>query len=587
MPPLKLPKKGKGRQVHIDFASPETARASAPSDWAADEWLDEGTRQEEQGERYQAGAKAARHYSNAATCYALASAARPADFDSRYNAARVWQTLATEHLAAPDCLTALDRARQGYREALAVLVPGAEGEATARIDALFNLAQADVALFEMLEDAVAPVDGERERALQVAREARELFVEVERLQREEMVRFFGTSGPAGTEDDTDDADEMKDAASSGTGGAETSVRAVETTIVTPQLIVDTLLESVAFDLALYDSSISDPATQAELRQSALDSFARATALRASVPGEATSLDFELAFAQATMLTTLSPDEATPFIEQLAASSPPKVDLLSLGADHLIETLDLSSPLPSILATLARALDAYESAHALLANRLSPPRDIPASHLPSLLSANLVAQSTVHLVSYELLSRGPEPGTGAPSTAAQHLAQAHALALAATSAPRSGLSLALSASASASASSPSAPPAPGTRARAPALALARAPPSTDPRGDWRTRSALRTGLFALARVRLRMDPSPSPSPSPSPPRAGTSGDKSQFWALWRALGLARGAGGDDVARVREIDARWWAQEVDGDKVMEAMAPEAAQAEREYWEGLASA
>ncbi|BGP48910.1 hypothetical protein JCM10450v2_004789 [Rhodotorula kratochvilovae] len=566
MPPLKLPKKGKGKQIHIDFSTPDAARASAPPDWSADEWLDEGTRQEEQGERYQAGAKAARHFSNAATCYALASAACPSDFDSRYNAARVWQTLATEHLAAPDCLAALDKAREGYREALAVQQAGAEGEATARIDALFNLAQADVALFEMLEDAVAPLDGERERAMQVAREARELFVEVERLQRDEMARFFGAGGPSGADEDGGNAGEMDDAASSGTGGGETSIRAMETTIVTPQLIVDTLLESISFDLALHDSSVSDSATQAELRQSALDSFARATALRASVPGDAASLDFELSFAQATMLTTLSPDEASSFIEQLAASSPAKVDLLSLGADHLLETLSLATPLPSLLTTLSSALTAYESAHALLANRLSPPRDLPAAHLPSLISANLVAQSTVHLLAYEVLSHSPFPPPDAAQTAAAHLAQAHALALSASSAPRAGLSLAVSAS-----SPPSAPK--------PVLALARAPPSTDPRTDWRTQSALRSALFALSRVRVRMDPSP----------AGIAGEKAQFWALWRALGLSRGTerGSEDERRVREREARWWCEEVDGDKVMEAMGEEAARAESEYWEGLARA
>lgn len=50
MAPLKLPPKkpkgaqskgkGKQKQLHIDFASLDSARASAPADWNADEWLE-------------------------------------------------------------------------------------------------------------------------------------------------------------------------------------------------------------------------------------------------------------------------------------------------------------------------------------------------------------------------------------------------------------------------------------------------------------------------------------------------------------------------------------------------------------------
>ncbi|GAA5844433.1 hypothetical protein JCM9279_006301 [Rhodotorula babjevae] len=586
MAPLKLPKKGKGKQVHIDFASLDSARTSAPSTWSADDWFDEGTRQEEQGERYQAGSKAARHCNNAAVCYALAAVANPLDFDSRYNGARVLQTLATEHLAPAECLTALDKAHSGYRDALAVLDQqqqqpgGGNSSAMARIDALFNLAQADVALFDALEDAVMVVEGERERAVEAASEAKRLFVEVERLQRDEMARFFGAGGPgaaAGEEDDDED-----EVVSSGTsGGAETSVRAMESTIVTPQLVIDTLLESLRFDLALHDWAGTDSATQAELRSSALASFARATELRGAVQGDAADLDFELAFAKASMLTTLSPAEATPYLDELARAHPRKVDLLSLGADHLVESLPLSaspssSSLPALLATLSTALAAYESAQALLSNRLSPPRDVPAAHLPSLLSANLVAQASVHLVAAGLLSRAPAAaGAVAPADAAQqaaaHLAHAHALALSATSAARSGLSLAISTSTSA----PSSPV-------KPALALARAPASTDPRTDTRTVLAVRAALFVLSRVRVRLDPS----------AAGLQGERAQFWALWRALGLgvARGAaerGSEGERRVRERDARWWAEEIEGDKVMEAMADEAAGVERAYWQSLVEA
>ena len=85
MAPLKLPAvkskakggkgkgKGKAKQLHIDYATVDSARASAPADWSAEAWLEEGTRQEEQGERYQVGPKAARHLLNALTCYRLAA----------------------------------------------------------------------------------------------------------------------------------------------------------------------------------------------------------------------------------------------------------------------------------------------------------------------------------------------------------------------------------------------------------------------------------------------------------------------------------------------------------------------------------
>ena len=589
MAPLKLPKKGKGKQVHIDFTSLDTARASAPSSWSGDDWFDEGTRQEDQGERYQAGPKAARHCTNAAVCYALATLTAPLEFDSRYNGARVLQTLATEHLAPAECLAALDKARSEYRDALAVLDQrqqqqpgGTDSSATARPDALFNLAQANVALFDMLEDAVTVVEGERERALEAASEAKRLFVEVERLQRDEMARFFGAGGPSaaageGGGDGDDEVVDEDEVASSGTGGggAETSVRAMESTIVTPQLVIDTLLESLRFDLALYDWAGTDSATQSELRTSALASFARATELRGAVQGDAADLDFDLALAKASMLTTLSPAEATPFLDELARAHPRKVDLLSLGADHLVESLALSSPLPTLLSTLSTALAAYEAAQALLSNRLSPPRDVPAAHLPAHLSANLVSQASAHLVAAELLARAPAAagGAAAPADAAQqaaaHLAQAHALALSATSAPRSGLSLAVSTS------SPS-----GSSSK-PALALARAPASTEPRTDTRTVLAVRAALFTLSRVRVRLDPS----------AAGLQGERAQFWALWRALGLgaARGVerGSEEERRAQGRDARWWSEEIEGDKVMEAMGDEAASVERVYWQSLLEA
>lgn len=43
MAPLKLPAKkpkGKGKQLHTDYTTLESARATAPSDWSAEEWLE-------------------------------------------------------------------------------------------------------------------------------------------------------------------------------------------------------------------------------------------------------------------------------------------------------------------------------------------------------------------------------------------------------------------------------------------------------------------------------------------------------------------------------------------------------------------
>ncbi|BGO92092.1 hypothetical protein NBRC10512_000823 [Rhodotorula toruloides] len=565
MAPLKLPKKGKQKQTHIDFSSIDTARASAPQDWGPDDWLQEGDRQDENGTRYQSGSKAARHFTNSTVCYRLAASLSPADFDARYNAARAYQTLATDHLPPPECATALETARDGYREALGVLVEGEEGTATARIDALFNLAQADVALFEMLEEGVVSEPDEDERKAHLAKEARDLFVEVERSQRVEMERFFGQGGPVGAEDDAA-ADETASVAS----GAETSVQAIQTTIVTPQLVIDTLLESIAFDISLHDSSLSsDPDTQAQLRQSAIDSFARATTLRSTIPSENPELDFELAHTQATLLTTFSPAEATPFLSHLLASSPSaRIELLSLYADHLLDSLSPSDSLSNALSTLQTALRTYERASSLLSNRLSPPKQIPASHLPSLLASNLASRAQVHLLAFHLIKRAHEVDpTSAKAEVPfaqgeEHLRLAHSLALESSAAPKSGLALVISSSATAAGGPSTKPP----------LAIGRSPPSIEPRTDWRTLSALRTALFTLVRIRLRMDPSPE----------GLTNERSRFWALWRALGLARG--GESEGEVRRREVRWWIEEMEGDKVGEVVGEEEARGEREWWEGL---
>ncbi|GAA6044538.1 hypothetical protein JCM8097_000485 [Rhodosporidiobolus ruineniae] len=564
LPPKPKASKGKSKQLHIDYSTLDAARASAPSDWDSDDWLTEGTRQEEQGERYQSGPKAARHYTNSTTCYRLAAALSPSAFDPRYNCARVFQTLATDHSAAPACLEALDNAIQGYREGLAVLPDGEGG--TARIDGLFNLAQADVALYEMFDEGVAAVEREAERALQAAQEAKQLFVEVERLQRVEMEKVFGASGPDA--DEAGDESEAMDEAGSSAGGSATEVQAVETTIVTPQLIVDTLIEAVALDVSLY-SSVSSPEDQAALRDSATAALARADALRAIIPRSPSSpsqpddLDLELALARASALSTFSPTspDATAYLQSFLSSlASPRVELLSLLADSLVDSLPLSSPLSSLLPTLETALQTYQQASALLSSRLSPPKNVPSAHIPVLLSANLVAQSSVHLLAYTLSSHSPSE-TSRPHLT-EHLKAAHQLALDALAAPKSGLSLAVPASSRAGAAKPT-------------LALVRAPASTEPRTDWRTLSAVRAALFTLVRVRLRLDPSAE----------GWEGEKKQFWALWRAVGLGAARAGADEAALRRREVGWWAEESGEDRVSEAMSAEEREGERAWWSSLA--
>lgn len=552
--PTKPKFKPKSKQPNISFDSLDTAKSTAPPSWLADDWLAEGTRQEEQGERYQSGPKAARHINNALTSYRLSSSLDPTAFDPRYNAARALQTLASEHLAPPACLEALELSIAGYREALGVLPPGEDS--TERIDAFFNLAQAEVALYEMLDEAVVALEGEGEKKLALAQEAKELFVEVERLQRAAMERFFGEGGPQVGGEVEAGGEEMDDGASTSAGSAK-EVQTVETTIVTPHLIIDTLLSSIAFDISLYTPLPSTSSPDATLlRDSVLASLSRATSLRAlippSPPGKPDELDLDLAISRASVLTTFSPssDETTTFLDSLSSSLPqPRIEVLSLQADHALDSLPLSSqPLPAVLGALADILKIYQHAATLLSSRLAPPKNTPVASLPSLLSANLTAQSTVHLVAYTL----------SPSSH-QHLAQAHSLALEAITAARSGLALAISTSSPAGAPRPT-------------LALVKAPGSVEPRADWRTLSAVRTALFTLLRVRLRMG-------------GEVEEGRKEVWPLWRALGLAKRAGGGEAEeRLKWREIEWWREESGEDKVAEAMGEEERTKEGEYWSSL---
>ncbi|GAA5919987.1 hypothetical protein JCM1841_004415 [Sporobolomyces salmonicolor] len=561
---MRLPPKKSKQKKPIDFTTPQTAVATAPSlDYEG--WMQEGIKQEEQGERYQSGAKAARHYSNAVVCFAVAASLSSTSFDPRYNAARVLYQLASEHLPPPEALTALGQAITGYGQALAVVQDGTEGSATARIDGMFNLAQADAALYEMLEEG-AVISSDPGMSMEAAREAKRLFVEVERLQRIELDKVFGGEDLGM---DESEAEEIDDSASSA-AGSEQAVQALETTIVTPQLVLDTLLESISLDTSLQSSLSDDPAAQSELLQSAMATYERAATLRASIPGPSPDLDLELSLAHFSILAASPPTsgQATMLLQNLLSStSKPSPSLLSTYADHLLDSLSLSEPLPALLQSLEHALNTYRAASSLLSSRLSPPKDVSASQIPSLLSANLISQAYVHLLTFHLLSSAAPSSSSTSAQLQTHLSTAQTLALDSISALKSGLSLSLS---------PSPSPAPSASSSSPPagrLTLVRTPgASVEPRTDTRTLLALRTSFFTLVRIRLRL--------ATGAREEEEEEERTRFWPVWSAL--TRGA--RDRDEVRRADVAWWVGESGEDKVAEAMGGQAAARERTWWCGL---
>lgn len=604
MAPLKLPAvkskakggKGKAKQLHIDYATLDSARASAPADWSAEAWLEEGTRQEEQGERYQVGPKAARHLLNALTCYRLAATTREFAFDARYNAARVSHALGADHLNPPECLEALQAARKGYREALAIAPPE---EATARIDALYNLAQADASLLAQLDAGIVPPTPDRtETEKELAREAKELFSEVERLQRIELERHQNTSGGDDTVDVSSDDGPDQLEVDGGDGGVEASVQV--TAIVTPRLVLDTVLASISFDIQLSESSLADPETDSHLRQSAVDAFSRAMHLRAVVAAqegehEIADLDFELAVHQIEIMTTWSSslaaaEEVGPKLDQLVATTAEggslpsrQIDALSLLADFLVDeafppktsAAQDESNTSTATATLERALTAYQRAASLLSNRLSPPKHIPALQLPSLLSANLASQAQVHLVAHLLMLS---------SGVSSHLDEAQRLSLEAIAAAKPPVVLSVptfssSSPTAATTASPSLPPVSAIRPSGGA---------NDARTDWTTLAAVRTGFFTLLRVRYyACTVLASAEPASLLLRDQL---KARAWGEWSALGLAQGrdgggAGEDGLAALKRSEVSWWLNEIGEDAVANVVGAEVTQAERAWWASLA--
>lgn len=544
MPPLRLPnKKGKQKQKQtpIDFSSVQSALQS-PLDFEG--WIEgerallsqlsqaradnlqraEGVQQEEQGERYQFGSKAQRHYTNAVIAFRCAASLDPSSFDALYNSARITQQLASDHLPAPECYHALEEAVAGYRHALTLAKTGEE-----RIDALFNLAQACVELQEM-GDAGATGKKEVDRL----REARQLFAEVERLQTAAMEKVFGSS--AGEEEE----DEGMDEGEGSTAGSEAGVQmgnATEGRIVTPQLVLDTILEGFEVDLALYSTSGVDSSALAIIAASAHSTLQRAFTLRQQhIAASSPAVDLSLSLAQLSLSSTcsahlpptspllLTTEAQHSLFTTLLPLHPRNPSLLSSYADHLLDSLSLSDS-TTAAQTLQQATQAYSTAYTLLSDRFSPQNDLPAHSIPALLSSNLIARSTLLLLQSHL----------SPSSSPTLLTEAQNLALQAITITSSGLSITLD------------PSSGGLSAKA-----------SPGRRDWSTIRTLREGWFQLVRVRLRID----------------GGVEGQPKALTEAWGKATGRQGS-------MDARWCVEEVfRDDKIWEATGG----AEEGMWSAL---
>lgn len=411
----------------------------------------EGVRQDEQGERYQFGPKAATHFNNARTAYQAASSIDPSSFDAAFNAARVEAHLAMDQLPAPTCCAMMESAIAGYRRALALR----EGEGAERIDAAFNLAQGLVAMGEMLEEGAVVVEDSLMESL--GWEAQSLFGEVEGMQRREMERVgLGTRGGAVDDEGMDEGEEGASDAGATAGPA------TEGSIVTPSLVLDTLLESISNDLVLdshFSSSSPTSSFLPHLASHATSSLERAQALAPLIPNFA-PLDLTLATLSLSSTLSLPPLglSLSDSYLSLLSTHPSDLSLLSTTADHLVET---ASSLPPI----AQALELYTTAHTLLSNRMRPPRHVPTHTIPSLLSANSVARSQALLLAHHL--------------GGNTLAEAESLALRAVEVCEAGIKMSLS---------------PTGELKAVRTATGR--------NEWRSVRALREGLMMLLRVRMR-------------------------------------------------------------------------------------
>lgn len=363
----------------------------------------EGVKQEEQGERYQFGAKAQRHYENAVISYLTALTFNSTSFDALYNGARTTFQLGSEHLPSPDCVKALQAAIEGFGKSHQVaLKEGLDQELC--IDAMFNEAQATVALSSILDEGVLPDNHDQlggSSAVELAWKAKGLFEQVERTQSLEMEKM-GFTATMNEEDEDDDAETD---VGENMGGNEEGGEGIQGSIVTPTQTIETIAESISNSIDLY-SSLSDVTELSALAADISSSIDRAKILRQLIPPSqnTSELDLQLSLLSLSFSSTctlqipstspyfLTPESLLATHQSLLSQYPNDPALLSSLGDYI---LSISPPTPQ---TLSIAMESYLAIQKSLIDPFGAHRSTTPNHsIPSLLASNLIAQSSVHLI----------------------------------------------------------------------------------------------------------------------------------------------------------------------------------------------
>ncbi|KAM0748496.1 hypothetical protein T439DRAFT_327758 [Meredithblackwellia eburnea MCA 4105] len=396
--------KGKSKAIPIDFSSPQAAQATAP-DLDADSWLEEGSKQESNGERYQFGAKSVRHYENAIVCYSLSATLSPS-FSAYYNGGRVMYHLATEHDSNP--LSNLRRAAQVYETAL-------EYESGRQrvnvVDAKFNLAECWIGMAEAFDEGAAEAEGDVEEAeiVGLLGKARALLVEVAELQKAEVDSFLRRPRVGEPQEGEEDVGMNEDVVGEEEEGETEQVTVEAHERITPGQVIETLLELVSIDQSLFQRSSSAAIPPETIFESISATLSQVSALQSLEPDQEQDRAIEIvrlsiASTLSSSLPLSSPlyislsDISARYSSLLTATShKPTPELHSLYGDFLL-SLPSSSTTPS---SLHLALQHYESSLSLLTSKLNPPKDVKQHSVPILVSANLASQTTAWLALHHL------------------------------------------------------------------------------------------------------------------------------------------------------------------------------------------
>lgn len=319
-------------------------------------------------------------------------------FDALYNGARTTFQLGSEHLPSPDCVKVLQAAIDGFGKSYQVaLKEGLDQELC--IDAMFNEAQATVALSSMLDEGVLP-DNNDGSAVELAWKAKKLFEQVERTQSMEMEKMGFT---ASNEEDENDVAEVD--AEENMEGDEGGGEGIQGSIVTPTQIIETIAESISNSIDLY-SSLSDTSKLSALAADILTSIDRAKILRQLIPPSqnTSELDLQLSLLSLSFSSTcalpippdspysLTPDALLVTHQSLLSQYPNDPALLSSLGDYI---LSISPPTPQ---TLTIAMESYLAIQKSLLDPFGAHRSTTPNHsIPSLLASNLIAQSSLHLI----------------------------------------------------------------------------------------------------------------------------------------------------------------------------------------------